>query len=54
MHFVSDQHVHREQTGDTVIYSKYAGTEVALEGADYVLLKVVSTSQGCNVDATPH
>jgi chaperonin GroES len=35
-------HVHCEQTGDTVIYSKYAGTEVALEGADYVLLKVIS------------
>ena len=28
------------QTGDTVVYSKYAGTEVALEGTDYVLLKV--------------
>lgn len=29
------------QAGDKVVYSKYAGTEVALEGVDYVLLKVV-------------
>jgi chaperonin GroES len=26
------------QVGDTVVYSKYGGTEVTLEGADYVLL----------------
>ena len=40
MDIPTDEPVHRVQTGDTVIYSKYAGTEVALEGADYVLLKV--------------
>lgn len=28
------------QAGDKVVYSKYAGTEVALDGSDYVLLKV--------------
>ena len=28
------------QDGDKVIYSKYAGTEVSLEGNDHVLLKV--------------
>ena len=26
------------QVGDTVVYSKYGGTEVTLEGVDYVLL----------------
>jgi chaperonin GroES len=26
------------QIGDTVVYSKYGGTEVTLEGVDYVLL----------------
>ena len=26
------------QVGDTVIYSKYGGTETALEGVDYVIL----------------
>jgi chaperonin GroES len=26
------------QVGDTVIYSKYGGTEVTIEGQDYVLL----------------
>ncbi len=26
------------KVGDTVLYSKYGGTEVALDGADYVLL----------------
>lgn len=28
------------QAGDKVVYSKYAGTEVALDKTDYVLLKV--------------
>lgn len=28
------------QNGDKVVYSKYAGTELKVEGADYVLLKV--------------
>ena len=28
------------QVGDSVVYSKYAGTEVQLQGTDYVLLKV--------------
>ena len=32
------------QAGDKVVYSKYAGTEVAVDGADYVLLKVTSKS----------
>ena len=36
------------QTGDNVIYSKYAGTEVALEGADYVLLKVSGEARRCS------
>lgn len=27
------------KAGDKVVYSKYAGTEIALEGVDYVLLK---------------
>jgi chaperonin GroES len=26
------------QVGDTVVYAKYGGTEVTLEGTDYVLL----------------
>ena len=30
------------QNGDKVVYSKYAGTELKVEGADYVLLKVRS------------
>ncbi len=30
------------QNGDKVVYSKYAGTELKVEGADYVLLKVCS------------
>lgn len=29
------------QAGDKVVYSKYAGTEVAVAGSDYVLLKVL-------------
>ena len=28
------------QNGDKVVYSKYAGTELKVQGADYVLLKV--------------
>lgn len=27
------------KTGDTVIYGKYAGTEVTVEGIDYVILR---------------
>lgn len=27
------------KTGDTVIYSKYAGTEVKLEGDDFIIVK---------------
>lgn len=34
------------QAGDKVVYSKYAGTEVALDKTDYVLLKV-SKLLGC-------
>lgn len=28
------------QTGDKVVYSKYAGTELEVQGGNYVLLKV--------------
>ena len=27
------------KSGDTVLYSKYAGTEISLEGADYLILR---------------
>jgi chaperonin GroES len=27
------------KTGDTVLYSKYAGTEISLEGEDYLIMR---------------
>ena len=27
------------KTGDTVLYSKYAGTEVSIEGEDYLIMR---------------
>ena len=30
------------QNGDRVVYSQYAGTELKVQGADYVLLKVIN------------
>lgn len=27
------------KAGDTVLYGKYAGTEIALEGADYLIMR---------------
>jgi chaperonin GroES len=27
------------KTGDTILYSKYAGTEVSFEGADYLIMR---------------
>ncbi|MBN9482668.1 MAG: co-chaperone GroES [Bacteroidetes bacterium 43-93] len=27
------------KTGDTVLYSKYAGTEISLEGSDYLIMR---------------
>ena len=32
------------QNGDKVVYSKYAGTELRFQGADFVLLKVWYTT----------
>lgn len=32
------------QNGDKVVYSKYAGTELKVQGGDFVLLKVRHTS----------
>ena len=44
-------HVHElvcaAQSGDKVVYSKYAGTEVALDDSDYVLLKVPTDCRSC-------
>lgn len=37
------------QAGDKVVYSKYAGTDVAMDGVEYVLLKVRS----CNPMSCP-
>ncbi len=34
------------QNGDRVVYSKYAGTELQVQGADYVLLKVSDMTGG--------
>ena len=36
--FHYDWHIYGTEVGDTVMYSKYGGTEVTIEGQDYVLL----------------
>ena len=38
------------QNGDKVVYSKYAGTELKVQGADYVLLKVYMHALGLTSD----
>ena len=38
------------QNGDKVVYSKYAGTELKVQGADYVLLKVYTHALGLTSD----
>ena len=43
--FTVDLAHRRAQAGDKVVYSKYAGTEVAVDGKDYVLLKVTAASR---------
>lgn len=40
MDWIPDTNNNSMQNGDKVVYSKYAGTELKVEGADYVLLKV--------------
>eukprot|EP00887_Chlorella_sp_A99_P006865 scaffold2.g6865.t1 len=42
------------KVGDNVVYSKYAGTEVQLQGTDYILLKeddVIGTIRGDDISA---
>jgi co-chaperonin GroES (HSP10) len=39
------------QDGEKVVYSKYAGTELKLQGKEYVILKVPNSS--CSADETP-
>ncbi len=40
MEWISDSNNNSMQNGDKLVYSKYAGTELKVAGADYVLLKV--------------